>query len=73
MIEMWMCGEPATLQTQAEAVFIDNVTDGSTKKRQRQLGQNAPRTEWASRMHQKVYAKFCKLVSSGQSRSFGAQ
>eukprot|EP00439_Symbiodinium_sp_Y106_P039801 s3872_g4.t2 len=28
------------------AVFIDNVTDGSTKKRQRQLGQNAPRTEW---------------------------
>ncbi|CAE7189085.1 Scn11a [Symbiodinium pilosum] len=28
------------------AVFIDNVTDGSTKKRQRQLGENAPRTEW---------------------------
>ena len=29
------------------AVFIDNVTDGSTKKRQRQLGQNQPKTEWA--------------------------
>ncbi|CAE7555982.1 unnamed protein product [Symbiodinium natans] len=28
------------------AVFIDNVTDGSTKKRQRQLGANAPKTEW---------------------------
>ncbi|CAJ1334699.1 unnamed protein product [Effrenium voratum] len=28
------------------AVFIDNVTDGSTKKRQRQLGQNQPKTEW---------------------------
>eukprot|EP00913_Durusdinium_trenchii_P024092 g22627.t1 len=28
------------------AVFIDNVTDGSTKKRQRQLGQNAPKTEY---------------------------
>jgi len=26
------------------AVFIDNVTDGSTKKRQRELGQNAPKT-----------------------------
>lgn len=28
------------------AVFIDNVTDGSTKKRQRELGANAPRTAW---------------------------
>ena len=28
-----------------EAVFIDNVADGSTKKRQRQLGQNAAKTE----------------------------
>ncbi|CAJ1381935.1 unnamed protein product [Effrenium voratum] len=28
------------------AVFIDNVTDGSTKKRQRELGQNAPKTAW---------------------------
>ena len=28
------------------AVFIDNVADGSTKKRQRELGENAPRTEW---------------------------
>ncbi|CAJ1389317.1 unnamed protein product [Effrenium voratum] len=28
------------------AVFIDNVADGSTKKRQRQLGQTAPKTEW---------------------------
>eukprot|EP00434_Breviolum_minutum_P021753 symbB.v1.2.019201.t1/scaffold1512.1/size114451/12 len=28
------------------AVFIDNVADGSTKKRQRQLGQNAPKTAW---------------------------
>jgi len=28
------------------AVFIDNVADGSTKKRQRQLGQNAAKTEW---------------------------
>ena len=26
------------------AVFIDNVTDGSTKKRQRELGANAPKT-----------------------------
>ena len=30
------------------AVFIDNVTDGSTKKRQRQLGQNAPKTEFVA-------------------------
>lgn len=29
-----------------EAVFIDNVTDGSTKKRQQELGLNAPRTGW---------------------------
>lgn len=28
------------------AVFIDNVTDGSTKKRQQELGLNAPRTGW---------------------------
>lgn len=28
------------------AVFIDNVSDGSTKKRQRQLGQNGPKTAW---------------------------
>jgi len=28
------------------AVFIDNVADGSTKKRQRELGENAPKTEW---------------------------
>ncbi|CAE7656093.1 CACNA1C [Symbiodinium pilosum] len=28
------------------AVFIDNVADGSTKKRQRELGENAPRTEY---------------------------
>ena len=26
-------------------VFIDNVADGSTKKRQRELGENAPRTD----------------------------
>ena len=31
------------------AVFIDNVTDGSTKKRQRELGENAPKTEYVSR------------------------
>lgn len=30
----------------SEAVFIDNVSDGSTKKRQRQLGQNGPKTAW---------------------------
>ena len=29
-----------------EAVFIDNVADGSTKKRQRLLGQNASKTAW---------------------------
>jgi len=28
------------------AVFIDNVTEGSTKKRQRQLGANGPKTEY---------------------------
>jgi len=28
------------------AVFIDNVTDGCTKKRQRELGQNAPKNAW---------------------------
>lgn len=28
------------------AVFIDNVTEGSTKKRQQELGVNAPRTGW---------------------------
>lgn len=28
------------------AVFIDNVADGSTKKRQRLLGQNASKTAW---------------------------
>ena len=32
--------------TRAEAVFIDNVTEGSTKKRQQELGVNAPRTGW---------------------------
>ena len=29
-----------------KAVFIDNVTEGSTKKRQRQLGANGPKTEY---------------------------
>jgi hypothetical protein len=33
-----------------QAVFIDNVTEGSTKKRQRQLGANGPKTEYASRI-----------------------
>lgn len=28
------------------AVFIDNVTDGCTKKRQRELGHNAPKNAW---------------------------
>jgi len=32
--------------TVSEAVFIDNVTEGSTKKRQQELGVNAPRTGW---------------------------
>ena len=31
-------GGITSLNPNAEAVFIDNVTDGSTKKRQRQLG-----------------------------------
>lgn len=32
--------------TSPKAVFIDNVTEGSTKKRQRQLGANGPKTEY---------------------------
>ena len=36
----------ALTRLRIEAVFIDNVTDGSTKKRQQELGCNAPRTGW---------------------------
>ncbi|CAE7705028.1 Cacna1c [Symbiodinium sp. CCMP2456] len=41
------------------AVFIDNVADGSTKKRQRELGENAPRTEWvlATSLRQLILTK----------------
>lgn len=42
------------------AVFIDNVTDGSTKKRQRELGLNAPRTGWviASELRHLILSRF---------------
>lgn len=39
---------PVHCETKRQAVFIDNVTEGSTKKRQRQLGANGPKTEYAS-------------------------
>ncbi|CAJ1418873.1 unnamed protein product [Effrenium voratum] len=44
------------------AVFIDNVTDGSTKKRQRELGQNAPKTAW-------VISSSLKVRVAGTSQS----
>ena len=53
--------ESSSTLGQAEAVFIDNVTDGSTKKRQRQLGQNAPRTEWAFQLQK---ADECEAINA---------
>ena len=42
----WTCLKHFSSQICSKAVFIDNVTDGSTKKRQRDLGLNAPRNGW---------------------------
>lgn len=48
------------------AVFIDNVTDGSTKKRQQELGLNAPRTGWV------IASELRHLIDPGQHAQKGS-
>ncbi|CAK9049990.1 L type [Durusdinium trenchii] len=56
------------------AVFIDNVTDGCTKKRQRELGQNAPKNAWkiAATLRNIILQKVLRKVAEDEARAEAA-